>query len=146
MGCATFGFMQTLFQIDTRGPGLTEFTDAVARWLRGQGDGLLTLLVQHTSASLVIQENADPEVQSDLRAYFERLVPPTTDASMAYLTHTYEGPDDMPAHIKAAMLPVSLSIPVTAGRMVLGTWQGIYLFEHRNKPHQRKVAAHFSAD
>ncbi|MCR8826044.1 secondary thiamine-phosphate synthase enzyme YjbQ [Pseudosulfitobacter koreensis] len=138
--------MQTLFHIDTRGPGLTEFTMTVARWLHGQGDGLLTLLVQHTSASLLIQENADPEVQTDLNAYFARLVPPTTDPSMSYLTHTYEGPDDMPAHIKAAMLPVSLSIPVTAGRMVLGTWQGIYLFEHRNRPHQRKVAAHFRPD
>lgn len=138
--------MQTQFHIDTHGPGLTEFTDIVARWLRGQGDGLLTLLVQHTSASLLIQENADPEVQTDLHNYFARLVPPTTDPSMAYLTHTYEGPDDMPAHIKAAMLPVSLSIPVLAGRMVLGTWQGIYLFEHRNRPHQRKVAAHFRAD
>ena len=94
----------------------------------------------------MIQENADPEVQTDLHNYFARLVPPTTDPSMAYLTHTYEGPDDMPAHIKAAMLPVSLSVPVTAGRMVLGTWQGIYLFEHRNRPHQRKVAAHFRAD
>lgn len=138
--------MQTQFHIDTHGPGLTEFTDTVARWLRGQGDGMLTLLVQHTSASLLIQENADPEVQTDLHNYFARLVPPTTDPSMAYLTHTYEGPDDMPAHIKAAMLPVSLSIPVLAGRMVLGTWQGIYLFEHRNRPHQRKVAAHFRAD
>ncbi len=138
--------MQTQFHIDTHGPGLTEFTNTVARWLRGQGDGMLTLLVQHTSASLLIQENADPEVQTDLHNYFARLVPPTTDPSMAYLTHTYEGPDDMPAHIKAAMLPVSLSIPVLAGRMVLGTWQGIYLFEHRNRPHQRKVAAHFRAD
>ncbi|MBM2291829.1 YjbQ family protein [Sulfitobacter pseudonitzschiae] len=138
--------MQTQFQIDTCGPGLTEFTDTVAAWLRGQGDGMLTLLVQHTSASLLIQENADPEVQTDLHNYFARLVPPTTDPSMSYLTHTHEGPDDMPAHIKAAMLPVSLSIPVAAGRMVLGTWQGIYLFEHRNCPHQRKVAAHFRAD
>tara|TARA_R110000751_G_scaffold6880_3_gene29011 strand:- start:332 stop:748 length:417 start_codon:yes stop_codon:yes gene_type:complete len=138
--------MQTQFQIDTPGPGLTEFTNTVAAWLRGQGDGMLTLLVQHTSASLLIQENADPEVQTDLQNFFARLVPPTTDPSMSYLTHTYEGPDDMPAHIRAAMLPVSLSIPVAAGRMVLGTWQGIYLFEHRNRPHRRKVAAHFRAD
>ena len=85
-------------------------------------------------------------MQTDLQNFFARLVPPTTDPSMSYLTHTYEGPDDMPAHIRAAMLPVSLSIPVAAGRMVLGTWQGIYLFEHRNRPHQRKVAAHFRAD
>ncbi|WP_272006648.1 secondary thiamine-phosphate synthase enzyme YjbQ [Roseovarius sp. ZX-A-9] len=136
--------MQTTFTIPTRGPGLYECTADVASWLRG--DGLLTLFVQHTSCSLLIQENADPEVQTDLQAYFARLVPPTTDPSMAYLTHTYEGPDDMPAHIKAAMLPVSLSIPVADGRMRLGTWQGIYLFEHRNAPHRRSVAAHFMAD
>ncbi len=136
--------MQTMFQISTRGQGLYEFTHDVTGWLReaGQGDGLLTLFVRHTSCSLLIQENADPEVQSDLRNFFHRLVPPTTDPSMAYLTHTYEGPDDMPAHIKAAMMPVSLSIPVRDGRPVLGTWQGIYLFEHRNAPHTRSVAAH----
>ncbi len=104
--------------------------------------GLLTLFIRHTSASLLIQENADPEVQTDLRNYFARLVPPTTDPSMSYLKHTYEGPDDMPAHIKAAMMPVSLSIPVRDGRLVLGTWQGIYVFEHRDAPHTRKVAAH----
>ena len=135
--------MQTTFQIETQGPGLTEFTADVARWLRGQGDGLLTLMVRHTSASLLIQENADPEVQSDLAAYFNRLVPPSDDPSMAYLQHTYEGPDDMPAHIKAALLPVSLQIPVQVGRMRLGTWQGIYLFEHRRRPHRREVAAVF---
>lgn len=138
--------MQTDFHIDTHGPGLTEFTKEVAAWLVGQGDGLLTLLAQHTSASLLIQENADPEVQTDLHAYFDRLVPPSTDPSMAYLRHTYEGPDDMPAHIKAAMMPVSLSIPVRSGCMVLGTWQGIYLVEHRTRPHQRRIAAHFRAD
>ncbi|MBT8412201.1 MAG: secondary thiamine-phosphate synthase enzyme YjbQ [Octadecabacter sp.] len=135
--------MQTTFQIETPGPGLTEFTADAAQWLRGQGDGLLTLMVRHTSASLLIQENADPEVQSDLAAYFHRLVPPSDDPSMAYLRHTYEGPDDMPAHIKAALLPVSLQIPVQAGRMRLGTWQGIYLFEHRTRPHRREVAALF---
>ena len=102
---------------------------------------MLTLFVRHTSCSLLIQENADPEVQTDLRNFFGRLVPPTTDPSMRYLTHTYEGPDDMPAHIKAAMMPVSLSIPVSGGAPVLGTWQGIYLFEHRNAPHTRSVAA-----
>jgi secondary thiamine-phosphate synthase enzyme len=137
--------MQTQFDISTRGPGLTEFTPQVGGWLAGRGDGLLTLFVRHTSCSLLIQENADPEVRTDLRNFFHRLVPPTTDPSMAYLTHTYEGPDDMPAHIKAAMLPVSLSIPVRQGRLVLGTWQGIYLFEHRNAPHTRQVAAHLSA-
>ena len=134
--------MQTTFNVDTRGSGLYEFTGDVAHWVRG--DGLLTLFVRHTSCSLLVQENADPEVQSDLQAFFHRLVPPSSDPSMAYLTHTYEGPDDMPAHIKAAMLPVSLSIPVQNGRMSLGTWQGIYLFEHRNAPHRREIAAHLS--
>lgn len=138
--------MQTVFQISTRGQGLYEFTRDVTAWVRdaGQSAGLLTLFVRHTSCSLLIQENADPEVQTDLRNFFHRLVPPTTDPSMAYLTHTYEGPDDMPAHIKAAMMPVSLSIPVSGGRPVLGTWQGIYLFEHRNAPHTRSVAAHLA--
>ncbi len=135
--------MQTTFEIDTHGPGLTEFTAQVAGWLCGQGDGLLTLMIRHTSASLLIQENADPEVQTDLTAFFDRLVPPTTDPSMAYLTHTYEGPDDMPAHIKSALLPVSLQIPVQRGVMRLGTWQGIYLVEHRTRPHRRSVAALF---
>ena len=138
--------MQTTFQIATSGQGLYEFTGDVAGWVRGQGDGLLTLMVRHTCASLLIQENADPEVQTDLLAYFQRLVPPTTDPSMRYLTHTYEGPDDMPAHIKSAMLPVSLSIPVTSGQMRLGTWQGIFLFEHRDAAHGRSVAAHFAPD
>lgn len=137
--------MQTIFDIPTRGQGLYEFTDQVAAWVDGADDGLLTLLVRHTSASLLIQENADPEVRADMRNFFARLVPPSDHPSMSYLTHTYEGPDDMPAHIKAAMLPVSLSIPVAAGRMMLGTWQGIYLFEHRNAPHRRQVAAHFLA-
>ena len=121
--------------IQTGGPGLYEFT----RQIKVDGSGLLTLFVQHTSCSLLIQENADPEVQTDLQNYFSRLVPPTTDPSMAYLTHTYEGPDDMPAHIKAAMLPTHLSIPVQNGRTLLGTWQGVYLFEHRDRPHQRNV-------
>ena len=134
---------QTVFTIQTHGQGLYEFTRDVATWCRG--DGLLTLFVRHTSCSLLIQENADPEVQTDLQSFFHRLVPPTTDPSMSYLTHTYEGPDDMPAHIKAAMMPVSLSIPVSIGRPVLGTWQGIYLFEHRNAPHTRGVTAHLSA-
>jgi secondary thiamine-phosphate synthase enzyme len=132
--------MQHVFTISTQGQGLYEFTRDVAGWV--QGTGLLTLFVRHTSASLLIQENADPKVQTDLRAFFAKLVPPTTDPAMAYLTHTYEGPDDMPAHIKAAMMPVSLSIPVADGRMVLGTWQGIYLFEHRDAPHRRQVVAH----
>lgn len=138
--------MTGLFEISTQGQGLYEFTTKVQDWVRGRKveDGLLTLFVRHTSCSLLIQENADPEVQTDLRNFFHRLVPPTTDPSMSYLTHTYEGPDDMPAHIKAAMMPVGLSIPVMNGRLALGTWQGIYLFEHRNAPHQRQVAVHLS--
>lgn len=136
--------MQTEFTIATRGPGLTEFTREVRAWLTGQGDGLLTLFLRHTSCSLVIQENADPEVQDDLAEFFARLVPPGDAPSMAWLRHTYEGPDDMPAHIKAALLPVSLSIPVAGGVPCLGTWQGIYLFEHRSRPHTRRVAAHFA--
>lgn len=129
-----------VFEIATRGQGLYEFTDAVRDWV--QGTGLLTLFIQHTSASLLIQENADPEVQQDLQAYFSRLVPPSDDPSMCYLTHTYEGSDDMPAHIKSAMMPVSLTIPVIKGRIALGRWQGIYVFEHRNAPHTRRVVAY----
>lgn len=125
------------YVISTNGPGLYEFTNQVAHEV--DGTGVLTLFVQHTSCSLLIQENADAEVKTDLTNYFHRLVPPTTDPSMSYLKHTYEGPDDMPAHIKAAMLPTSLQIPVIEGRMQLGTWQGIYLFEHRTAPHRRCV-------
>jgi secondary thiamine-phosphate synthase enzyme len=135
--------MRTEFEIHTPGPGLTEFTAQVDRWLAGHGDGVLVLLVRHTSASLLIQENADPDVQRDLNAFFDRLVPPSDHPDMAFLRHTSEGPDDMPAHIKAAMMPVSLSIPVASGRMMLGTWQGIYLVEHRSRPHLRKVVAQF---
>lgn len=139
--------MQQTFTVQTRGQGLYEFTSQVTSFVRGAGasTGLLTLFVRHTSCSLLIQENADPEVQTDLRNYFARLVPPTTDPSMSYLTHTYEGPDDMPAHIKAAMMPVSLSIPIADGRPSLGTWQGIYLFEHRDAPHARHVLGHITA-
>ena len=133
---------QSRFQISTRGAGLYEFTQDVAHWV--EGDGLLTLFVRHTSCSLLIQENADPEVKTDLRAFFDRLVPRSDHPAMAYLRHTYEGPDDMPAHIKAAMMPVSLSIPVTQGKLALGTWQGIYLFEHRDAPHTREVVAHLA--
>lgn len=133
--------------VRTNGPGLTEITRPVAEWLSDHaGDGVLTVFVRHTSCSLLIQENADPDVQVDLQAFFSRLVPDANAPEMAYLTHTLEGPDDMPAHIKAAMMPVSLSIPVSQGRMMLGTWQGIYLFEHRRRPHERRVALHFRAD
>lgn len=135
--------MQTIFREQTNGQGLYEITDQVAPWVRAAGDGLLTLMVRHTSASLLIQENADPDVQRDLRAFFARLVPPADHPSMSYLRHTMEGPDDMPAHIKAALMPVSLSIPVFGGRMMLGTWQGIYLFEHRDAPHSRQIVGHF---
>lgn len=126
--------------VETRGQGLYEITGRVPQLT---GSGLLTLLIRHTSASLLIQENADPEVQVDLANFFGRLVPPSSDPSMAYLTHTYEGPDDMPAHIKAALLPTHLCIPISDGRMALGTWQGIHLFEHRDRPHQRRVAVSF---
>ncbi|MBC7146929.1 MAG: YjbQ family protein [Thioclava marina] len=135
--------MNRLFEIATNGPGLYEFTREISKWvgLANVDDALLTLFIRHTSASLLIQENADPEVRTDLTEFFHRLVPPTTDPSMGYLTHTYEGPDDMPAHIKAAILPVSLQIPVISGRLALGAWQGIYLFEHRRAAHRREVAA-----
>lgn len=138
--------VQSRLTIETRGAGLYEFTDAVARFVRAAAidAGLLTLFVRHTSCSLLIQENADPDVQRDLSAFFARLVPPADDPSMAYLTHRAEGPDDMPAHIKAAVLPVSLSIPVSGGRLALGTWQGIYLFEHRASPHRREVVLHLT--
>mgnify|MGYP001945436146 CR=1 FL=1 len=146
MGLGSNRGVQTRLEINTQGPGLYEFTDQVHGWVADQGlqVGLLTLVVQHTSCSLLIQENADPEVQGDLQAFFHRLVPPSTDASMGYLRHTYEGPDDMPAHIKAAMMPVSVSIPVQQGRLLLGTWQGLYLFEHRRAAHTRKVVAHLA--
>lgn len=137
--------MHGRFDVDTRGPGLTDITDRVAAWLPATS-GLLTLFIRHTSASLLIQENADPEVQTDLIAWLRRAVPRGDDPAMAYLTHTYEGPDDMPGHIKAMLLPVSLSVPVVDGRMMLGTWQGIYLVEHRDRTHRRSVAAHFRGD
>lgn len=137
--------MQTSFRLQTQGPGLYEITREVAAWLP-RADGLLTLLVRHTSCSLLIQENADPDVRRDLDMFFRCLVPPGDDPNGAWMRHQYEGPDDMPAHIKAALTPVSLSIPVLEGKMRLGTWQGIYLFEHRSAPHQREIAAHFRAD
>ena len=134
--------MQTTFTINTTGAGLYEFTDDVARWVAEEG--IVTLFVQHTSASLLIQENADAEVKGDLQEFFHRLVPQSTDPSMSYLQHTYEGPDDMPAHIKSSLLPTHLSIPVSRRQLLLGRWQGIYLFEHRNAPHTRSVIAHLS--
>ncbi|WP_448191289.1 secondary thiamine-phosphate synthase enzyme YjbQ [Azospirillum sp. sgz301742] len=130
----------TRLPVETRGRGLVEITHPVARWLGGTGiaTGLLTLFCRHTSASLVIQENADPDVRTDLERFFKRLV--REDPSL--YEHTLEGPDDMPAHIRAALTAVQLSIPVTGGRMALGSWQGIYLFEHRARPHAREVVLH----
>ena len=138
---------QTALTVETRGPGLHEFTRRVDAFLRegGEESGLMTVFVRHTSCSLLIQENADPDVQRDLQAFFRRLVPSADDPAMAYLVHRAEGPDDMPAHIKAALTPVSLSIPVMGGRLMLGTWQGIYLFEHRSRPHRREVVLHLAA-
>jgi len=135
---------QTTISIATGGQGLYEFTPAVLGFVRDSGvdNGLLTLFVRHTSCSLLVQENADPDVRRDLNAFFHRLVPPADELAMAYLEHRLEGPDDMPAHIKAALMQVSLSIPVANGNPVLGTWQGIYLFEHRDRPHRREVVAH----
>jgi secondary thiamine-phosphate synthase enzyme len=125
----------------TRGRGLYEFTAEVAGWL-GQGgfrDGLVTLHLKHTSASLVIQENADPDVRTDLENFFKRLVP---DGDPLFV-HTCEGDDDMPAHIRTALTTVNLSLPLQQGRLALGTWQGIYLWEHRRASHSRRVALHF---
>ena len=138
--------MQTEFVIQTRGPGLTEFTDEVARFVKTAGveTGLLTLFVRHTSCSILVQENADPDVQRDLTEFFARLVPHSNAPSMKWVIHTAEGPDDMPAHIKAALMQVSISIPIAQGRLALGTWQGLYLFEHRDAPHSRRIAGHIS--
>jgi secondary thiamine-phosphate synthase enzyme len=126
--------------IRTSGQDLYEFTDTVASWLHETGivRGLLTVFVRHTSASLLIQENADPDVLRDLLAFLRRLIP---EGDPLYV-HTIEGPDDMPAHVKAALTATSISIPVESRRMVLGTWQGIYLFEHRRAPHMRQVSLH----
>lgn len=137
---------QTTITVPTSGPGLYEFTDRAAAFVRdAKADtGLLTLFVRHTSCSLVIQENADPDVRQDLEAFFRRLVPPADDPSMRFLVHRLEGADDMPAHIKAALTAVSISVPLSGGRMMLGTWQGIYLFEHRERPHRREVVLHVS--
>lgn len=126
--------------IPTRGKGLYEFTDSIAAWLREQAVriGLLTVFVQHTSASLTIQENADPDVVHDLNAFFDRLAP---EDNRLY-RHTVEGPDDMPAHIRSALTATQLAIPVVEGRLALGTWQGVYLFEHRSSAHRRNVLLH----
>ncbi len=126
--------------ISTGGKGLYEITGQIERWVStlGISTGLLTVYLRHTSASLTIQENADPDVVHDLEAFFSRLVP--EDSSL--YRHTMEGPDDMPAHIRSALTATQLSIPVLDGRPALGTWQGVYLFEHRRRPHQRSVVLH----
>ncbi|WP_297732752.1 secondary thiamine-phosphate synthase enzyme YjbQ [uncultured Maricaulis sp.] len=132
--------------IQSTGPGLYEITHVATNFAReySASDGLLTAFVRHTSCSLVIQENADPDVHRDLQEFFRRLVPSADDPSMSWLAHTTEGPDDMPAHIKAALTQTSIGIPVEQGRLLLGTWQGLYLFEHRDRPHRREVVLHFS--
>ncbi|WP_203311167.1 MULTISPECIES: secondary thiamine-phosphate synthase enzyme YjbQ [Sphingomonas] len=128
-----------MLAIDTRGKGLLEITERVAGWVAEQGlaDGLLTIFCRHTSASLVIQENAAPAVRRDMEAYFERIAP--EDAAYE---HDDEGPDDMPAHLRTALTGVQLTIPLIDGALALGTWQGIYLFEHRRRPHRRSLALH----
>jgi secondary thiamine-phosphate synthase enzyme len=126
-------------EISTRGQGLYEFTSSIREWLGQQGieTGLLTVFCRHTSASLLIQENADPTVKVDIKNYFDRLAP----ESKTYI-HNDEGADDMPAHLKTALTAVQVSIPVVHGRMVLGTWQGVYLFEHRVRSHTRQIVLH----
>lgn len=137
--------LQDEFEIATRGPGLIEFTERAAGFAaRARGPALLTLFVRHTSCGLLIQENADPDVVTDLEGFLARLVPRADAPAMDWLRHRLEGPDDMPAHIKAALVPVSLQIPVTDGRLALGRWQGIYLWEFRDRPQRRQVAAHLS--
>ena len=130
-------------QVETRGKGLVEISDEVALWVGSQGisDGLLTLFCRHTSASLLIQENSAPAARRDLEAYFERIAPESADYE-----HDDEGPDDMPSHLRAALTQTSLSIPTVGGQLALGTWQGIFLFEHRRAPHQRQVVLHLIGD
>jgi secondary thiamine-phosphate synthase enzyme len=131
--------VQHQLSIATNGKGLVEITLPVKQWVAEQGiaTGLLTLYCRHTSASLLIQENADPDVQTDLETFFEDIAPETRR-----YVHDTEGPDDMPAHIRTALTQTSLSIPVVSGKLALGTWQGIYLFEHRRAPHKREVVLH----
>jgi secondary thiamine-phosphate synthase enzyme len=130
--------------IATRGRGLVEMTEEVASWLAAAkiSTGLLTVFCRHTSASLLIQENADPDVRFDLERFFEALAP----QDPARYVHADEGPDDMPAHLRTALTQVQLSIPVADGRMVLGAWQGLYLFEHRAAPHRREIVLHIIGD
>ncbi len=130
-------------EIHTRGAGLYEFTDRVAEFAKAEniGDGLLTCYIRHTSASLLVQENADPDVRKDLQDFFARLA----NRDMNY-RHTAEGPDDMPSHIRSALTATSVTIPVRHGQPALGTWQGLYVFEHRDAQHRREVLLHFIGD
>ena len=130
----------------TTGAGLYDFTRAAQSFVSelNPAEGLLTVFVRHTSCSLTIQENADPDVQRDLQAFFRRLVPDGDDPSMSWLAHTAEGPDDMPAHIKAALTQTSIGIPVAHGELLLGTWQGLYLFEHRDRAQRREIVLHLA--
>lgn len=132
--------MLTRLTIPTPGQGLHEITDRLARAVADAGvrEGLCTVFIQHTSASLTIQENADPSARHDLEQWLNRLVP----EGDAIYTHTAEGPDDMPSHIKAILTQTSISIPIERGRLALGTWQGVYLWEHRKRPHERTVLVH----
>ncbi|MGP1281880.1 MAG: secondary thiamine-phosphate synthase enzyme YjbQ [Parasphingopyxis sp.] len=133
----------TVLAIDTPGRSLVEVTREAGSWVAESGvtTGLLTLFIRHTSASLLIQENAAPEVQDDLIAFFEKLAP-----EGPHYAHDSEGPDDMPAHLKAALTQTHLAIPVIDGRLALGTWQGIYLFEHRRRPHRREIVLHLAGE
>jgi secondary thiamine-phosphate synthase enzyme len=130
--------------VSTRGKGLYEVTSQIENWVAQSGirNGLLTLFVRHTSASLTIQENADPDVRDDLNAFFERLAP---ERDPLY-SHTTEGPDDMPAHVRSALTQTSVSIPVLDGSPALGTWQGVYVFEHRRSPNRRTVLLHLMGE
>ncbi|WP_062203439.1 secondary thiamine-phosphate synthase enzyme YjbQ [Aureimonas sp. AU12] len=135
----THQFIETL-AVDTRGREMRDITGEIARTLKRQGaaDGLTTIFIRHTSASLTIQENADPDVQADLLDALDRLAP----ADAPYI-HVIEGPDDMPAHVKTALTDTSLSVPVQSGRMMLGMWQGIYVVEHRSRRHRREIVVHY---
>jgi secondary thiamine-phosphate synthase enzyme len=134
------GQASTTLSVATAGQGLVEITRDVRRWAEGQGmaSGLLTIFCRHTSASLLIQENAAPEVRDDLQDYFATIAPEDPHR----YAHDDEGPDDMPAHLRTALTGVSLSVPLVGGRLALGTWQGVYLFEHRRRPHRREVVLH----
>jgi secondary thiamine-phosphate synthase enzyme len=135
---------KSTLMVRTDGQNLYDITARVQAWVADQGmeEGLLTLFLHHTSASLLIQENADPDVLHDLNAFFRRVVP----EDMRHYRHTQEGPDDMPAHIRAALTTTDLAIPLAGGRMDLGRWQGIYLFEHRASPHERRLTLHLIGD